>query len=108
MRKIVFILCFLSITVLFSACNSGSDKGSGGGAVPVVSFEMINSKMICYNSTSSIITGSFQTCTWNCAKYAQFPNPANWIIIFNLAPKLTDPTSTADYTYNVQDPLPCK
>ena len=109
MRTAVSILCVLSIVFLLSACNKGDD-GSSGGSVKSVGFEVIEGteKVVCYNADKNQNLGSVQICEWYCATYATDPAPANCVILFDLAPELTVPDTEADYTYAVQNPLPCK
>ena len=110
MRRVVSILCMLSITVLIGACNKGDDNGSSGGGVKNVGYEVLDGteKVICYNADKNQNLGSTQICEWYCALYGTNTTPANWVLIFDLAPELTDPETEADYYVYANNPLPCK
>jgi len=76
MKKILSILCVLSIVALVSACDNGDDKGgTNGTTIPEVSWDLRTDDVIgviaddwvtCYNASKSVITNPYQTCEWNC------------------------------------------
>ena len=71
MKKVLFLLCTLSMAVLLSAC-SGDNGGSsgGGGNVQRVSYDIIAAEnVVCYNANDNLRQDTKLTCTWNCGEY---------------------------------------
>lgn len=69
MKKILSILCVLSIVALVSACDNGDDKGgTNGTTIPEVSWDLFegNDWVTCYNANKSVVTNPYQTCEWFC------------------------------------------
>ncbi len=72
MKKIFCIICFLTIVMALSACDSDDDSDStGGSGSEDVSWNLFtdDDAVTCYNADKNVIYNPYQYCEWLCADY---------------------------------------
>ena len=102
MKKLLTVLCLISIVALLTACDNGKSGGKGS-TIPEVSYDLFDTSdwVTCYNTKNSVVTNPQQTCTWACATY-RGGKPRSWTLTF-----LYD-EGTDTYTLIDEKSGPCK